>query len=323
MEREHVGMVSPEGRIALYRSMLRIRRFEQRCIQLYAEGFIPGHIHLYIGEEPIASGVCMHMRDSDFVFSSHRAHGHLLAKGARMDKVLAEVFGKDWGYNHGKGGHMHVIASDVHVFADGIVGGGFGPAVGTALAQKLKKRGDLTAYFFGDGAANQGCLYEVMNMAALWKLPLILVLEDNLYAISTPTEISTSKPGLAARARAFGIAGEVVDGYDPVAVYEAGERAAQRARAGEGATLLEVKTYRLRGHREGDPQTYRSRDEISLWRKKDPVPTFAKQLEGDGLLSPEAHAAMKKEIDDEIEKAVQFSLESPYPEALEALKDII
>lgn len=315
-------MISNEDKISLYRSMFRIRRFEEKCIQLYAEGFIPGHIHLYIGEEPIASGVCMHMRNSDFVFSSHRAHGHLLAKGARMDKVLAEVFGKEWGYNHGKGGHMHVIASDVHVFADGIVGGGFGPAVGTALAQKLQKKGDVTVYFFGDGAANQGCLYEIMNMAALWSLPLILVLEDNLYAISTPTDTSTSKPGLAARAAAFGIAGELIDGYDPAAMYEAGERAVSRARSGKGATLLDVKTYRLRGHREGDPQTYRSREEIAGWRKKDPVKQFARQLEEDGLLDPETQAAIKKEIDAEIEKAVQFSLQSPYPAAEEALKDV-
>ncbi|KPJ88473.1 MAG: hypothetical protein AMS17_05255 [Spirochaetes bacterium DG_61] len=316
-------MITDDEKRALYKSMFRIRRFEERCIQLYAEGFIPGHIHLYIGEEPIASGVCMHMRKSDFVFSSHRAHGHLLAKGARMDKVLAEVFGKEWGYNHGKGGHMHVIAPDVHVFADGIVGGGFGPSVGTALTQKLQKKGDVTAYFFGDGAANQGCLYEVMNMAALWKLPLLLVLEDNLYAISTPTEISTSKPGLAARADAFGIVGEVIDGYDPIRVYEAGERAVHRARGGEGATLLEVKTYRLRGHREGDPQTYRSKEEIAQWRKRDPVKMFAKELEEQGLLTPEMQSALKKEIDEEIEKAVQFSLESPYPEAEMALKDVI
>ena len=315
-------MVSPEEKVLLYKAMFRIRRFEQKCIQLYAEGFIPGHIHLYIGQEPIASGVCAHMRDPDFVFSTHRAHGHLLAKGARMDKVLAEVFGKEWGYNHGKGGHMHVIATDVNVYADGIVGGGFGPVVGTALAQKLQKNGDLSAYFFGDGAANQGCLYEVMNMASLWKLPLLLVLEDNLYAISTHTDISTAKPGLAARAKAFGIASEKIDGYDPIAVYEAGRRAVDRARKGNGATLLEITTYRLRGHREGDPQTYRSKEEIAMWRKKDPVKAFAKTLEENGVLSKDNLNDIKKEIDEEIEKAVEYALNSPFPDVEIAQKDV-
>jgi TPP-dependent pyruvate/acetoin dehydrogenase alpha subunit len=315
--------VSPDEQINFYKSMLKIRAFEQKCIQLYAEGYIPGHIHLYIGEEPIASGVCMHMRESDFVFSSHRAHGHLIAKGARLDKLFAENFGREWGYNHGKGGHMHIMAPDVRVLADGIVGGGFGPAVGTAVAQKLQKKGDVTAYFFGDGAANQGCLYEVMNMAALWDLPLLLVLEDNRYAISTSTSASTAKPGIAARAKAFGIVSEKIDGYDPMAMYAAGKRAVARARKGDGTTLLEVTTYRLRGHREGDPQTYRTREEVAEWRKKDPVKAYAKYLQDENIMTPDEQKLLKKEIDAEIEQAVCYALESPYPDPERAVKEVV
>jgi len=312
-----------QEKLKLYESMLRIRKFEEKIIQLYAEGYIPGHVHLYIGEEPIASGICMHLKDEDWVFSSHRGHGHLLAKGADMGRILAEVFGKDWGYNHGKAGHMHICANDVRVYCDSIVGGGFGPAGGAALAQKLQKKGGVSVYFFGDGAANQGCMYEIMNMAALWDLPLILVLEDNKYAISTSTVTSTSKPGIAERAKAFGLVGEQIDGYDPIQVYEAGKRAVERARNGNGATLIACDTYRLRGHREGDPQSYRTREEVNKWREKDPLKTFPNILKKEGIIDSKKIEELEKKIEKEVEKAVNYALKSPYPSIKLATDNVI
>lgn len=315
-------MVATEELLALYRTMLRIRIFEDKVLVLYAQGFIPGHVHLYHGEEPIAAGICAHLTPPDFVFSSHRPHGHLIAKGARMDKMMAEVLGKAGGYNHGKGGHMHLAAPDVRVIANGIVGGWFGAAAGTALAQKHQKRGEVTVCFFGDGAANLGALYEVMNVVSRWALPLILVCENNQYAISTPIDVVTGGKGFAGRAEAFGIQSAVVDGYDPITVYESGRVAVSRAREGGGPTFLECKTYRLRGHREGDPQTYRTREEVAEWRKRDPLKTFATTLMERGLLTPEQDQAMRQEIEAEIEKAVQYAKEAPYPELHTALADV-
>jgi TPP-dependent pyruvate/acetoin dehydrogenase alpha subunit len=302
--------------------MLRIRAFEDKVLVLYAQGFIPGHVHLYHGEEPIAAGVCAHLTPPDFVFSSHRPHGHLIAKGACMDKMMAEVLGKAWGYNHGKGGHMHLAAPDVRVIANGIVGGWLGASAGTALAQKHQKRGEVTVCFFGDGAANLGALYEVMNVESRWALPLILVCENNQYAISTPIDVVTGGKGFAGRADAFGISSAVVDGYDPLAAYESARVAVARAREGGGPTFLECKTYRLRGHREGDPQSYRTRDEIAEWRKRDPLKRLATMLMEQGMLTPEQDQAMRQEIETEVEAAVRYAKEAPYPDLQAGVADV-
>jgi TPP-dependent pyruvate/acetoin dehydrogenase alpha subunit len=315
-------MVASKILLDLYRTMRRIRMFEEKLVVLYAQGFIPGHVHLYVGEEPIAAGVCAHLRVSDFVFSSHRPHGHLIAKGARLDKMLAEVFGKAGGYNHGKGGHMHIAAPDVRVIANGIVGGWFGAAAGTALAQKRQQNSEVTVVFFGDGAANLGALYEVLNLASRWSLPLILVCENNRFAISTPSEVVAGGPGFAARAAAFGIESMAVDGYDTLAVYEAGRTAVARAREGRGPTFLECHTYRLRGHREGDPQSYRSREEVAEWRKKDPVKAFGRLLLERGVLKPEEEEAIRLDIEHEIEAAVHYAKEAPYPALDTGLADV-
>ncbi len=315
-------MLPAETLQQIYRTMLRIRLFEERIVVLYAQGFIPGHVHLCNGEEPIAAGVCLHLRQEDFVFSSHRPHGHLIAKGARVDKMLAEIFGKAGGYNHGKGGHMHIAAPDVRVIANGIVGGWFGAAAGTALAQKRQGKGGVSVCFFGDGAGNLGALYEAMNAASCWRLPLILVCENNHFAISTPIDVVAGGPGFAARAAAFGLESQVVDGYDPLAVHQAAGAAVERARAGQGPSFLECRTYRLRGHREGDPQGYRTREEVAEWRKRDPVKRFAAFLADQGVLAVEAEQALRQEIEAELDRAGQFAKDDLYPTLESGLADV-
>lgn len=307
---------------SLYRTMMRIRLFEEKIIQLYAQGFIPGHVHLYIGQEPIAAGICAHLRDADFIFTTHRPHGHMIAKGGEFDKMLIEIFGKTGGYNKGKGGHMHLSSRKLHLISTAIVGGGFGPSIGTSLAQKISKKGDLTVCFFGDGAANQGLLYEAMNMAVLWKLPILFICENNKYAISTPVEVSTGGPSVFERGKAFGIPSLLVDGYNPEEMYETGKEIVDRARQGGGPSFLEVKTYRLRGHREGDPQGYRTKEEVAEWRKKDPVKAFKAKLLETKVLTSEEEASIIKSIEDEIENAVQAAKEMPYPELETAYEDV-
>ncbi len=311
--------ISGETLVRLYREMLRIRKFEERVVRLYAEGFIPGHVHLCNGQEPIAAGISAHLRCEDYVFTTHRPHGHLLAKGARADRMLAEVLAKADGYNRGKGGHMHIFAGEVHGFADGIVGWGFGVSTGTGLAQKIQGGKAVTVCYFGDGAANQGALYESMNMAALWKLPILYVCEDNQYAISTPTSVSRGGPGYADRAEGFGIAAARIDGYRVEEVYEAAAEAVARAREGGGATFMDVKTYRLRGHREGDPQGYRTKEEVAEWRKRDPVAAFRSRLLEAKAADEAGLAAMADELEKEMDAAEKFAKDSPYPEMGEAL----
>jgi pyruvate dehydrogenase E1 component alpha subunit len=315
-------MVDSEILVSLYKTMMRIRLFEEKIVQLYAQGFIPGHVHLYIGEEPVAAGICAHLKDDDYIFTTHRPHGHMIAKGGEFEKMLIEVFGKYGGYNKGKGGHMHLSSQKIHLVSTAIVGGGLGPAIGTALAQKYNKTKDITVCFFGDGAANQGLLYEAMNMSMIWQLPLIFVCENNRYAISTPVEVSMGGPGYAERAKAFGIKASLCDGYNPEEMYQTGKDAVDYTRTGKGPVFLEVKTYRLRGHREGDPQTYRKKEEIIEWKKKDPVKTFKAKLLEDKIITPEEEAFLVSEIEAEIETAVERAKTAPYPEPEVAGDDV-
>jgi pyruvate dehydrogenase E1 component alpha subunit len=323
---------SKEQLIDLYRMMVKIRTFEERVGELYWENKspafniaadpLPGEMHLYSGQEAVAVGVCAHLRPEDAVAGTHRSHGHLIAKGVDIKRMMAELYGKKTGLCQGKGGHMHLFDADLHFGCGGIIGGGIPHAVGAALAYKKQGLDNVAVTFFGDGAANIGAFHESLNLAALWKLPAIFVCEDNLYAISVPKSASTAVKSNAERADAYGIPGVLVDGMDVMAVYEAAGEAVERARRGEGPSLIEGLCYRYRGHFEGDPQAYKPEGEEEEWREKDPIPRFRKRLVGQGVLTEQDAAGIQEEITTAVEEAVTFAQESPYPEPEEALEHV-
>ncbi len=309
--------------LALYRQMLTIRRFEERCNYLYMQGRIPSTLHLYIGQEAVAVGVCANLTAEDYVASTHRPHGHAIAKGVSMRAIMAELFAKRTGCCKGKGGSMHVGDVQVGMFpAIAIVGGGIPVATGAALACKRLGGGRVSVAFFGEGATNEGAFHEALNMAALWQLPAIFVCENNLYAASTPIASAFRVPEVANRAAIYGMPGEVADGNDVLAVYEAAGRAIARAREGGGPTLLECKTYRQCGHSRSDPRTYRSKEEEQEWSACDPILRLAGQLKAAGLASDESLAGIEGEVAAAIDDAVAFAESSPAPAAEEALEDV-
>jgi len=307
----------------MYRKMVEIRTFESKVTELFAAGKIPGFVHLYIGEEAVAVGACANLKDSDFITSTHRGHGHCIAKGGKMDLMMAELFAKETGYCKGKGGSMHIADVEIGILgANGIVGGGLGIAPGAGLSAKMRGTDQVTVCFFGDGASNQTTFHEGINMASAWKLPVIFICENNQYGISLHQSKHQNINDVADRAAAYGIPGVVVDGNDVMAVYEAVGEAVKRARAGEGPTLIECKTYRWRGHFEGDPQVYRSQEEIEEWKAKDPIPRFEALLAEMGVLTAEEAEAIKKEVAAEVEAAVEFAEKSPEPAPEAALEDL-
>jgi len=309
--------------LALYRQMLTIRRFEERCNYLYMQGRIPSTLHLYIGQEAVAVGVCANLTAEDYVTSTHRPHGHAIAKGVSMRAIMAELFAKRTGCCKGKGGSMHVGDVQVGMFpAIAIVGGGIPVATGAALACKRLGGGRVSVAFFGEGATNEGAFHEALNMAALWQLPAIFVCENNLYAASTPIASAFRVPEVANRAAIYGMPGKVTDGNDVLAVCEAAGRAIARARAGGGPTLLECRTYRQCGHSRSDPRTYRSKEEEQEWAACDPILRLAGQLKAAGLASDESLAAIEGEVAAAIDDAVAFAESSPSPAAEEALEDV-
>ncbi len=309
--------------IDMYRQMLTIRRFEERCNYLYMQGRIPSTLHLYVGQEAVAVGVCTHLSHEDTIASTHRPHGHAIAKGVSLRSIMAELFAKATGCCQGKGGSMHVGDVAVGMFpAIAIVGGGIPVAAGAALAAKQLGNGRVAVAFFGEGAANEGAFHETLNMAAIWSLPAIFVCENNLYAASTPVSTTFKVENIADRAAAYGMSGEIVDGNDVLAVYEAAGRVIERARRGGGPTLLECKTYRMVGHSRSDPRTYRSREEEEAWSHLDPIPRLGQRLLAAGLATEEALAAIEKEVDDAIDDAVAFAEDSPSPQAEDALKHV-
>jgi TPP-dependent pyruvate/acetoin dehydrogenase alpha subunit len=246
--------LSNEKLIEMYRTMKKIREFETKAAELFAEGSIPGFVHLYIGEEAVATGVCANLKDSDYITSTHRGHGHIIAKGGDLKYMFAELFGKATGYCKGKGGSMHIADADRGILgANGIVGAGHNIAVGAGLSAKYRGTDQVCVCFFGDGSTNQGTFHESLNLASIWKLPVIFVCENNLYGISMHQSRHQAIQDVADRAVAYNIPGVVVDGNDVLAVYEAAKEAIDRARNGQGPTLIECKTYRQRGHFEGDP----------------------------------------------------------------------
>lgn len=307
----------------MYRTMLILRRFEERCNHLYMQGRIPSTLHLYIGQEAVATGVCANLRPDDYLYSTHRPHGHALAKGVTPRSVMAELYAKRTGCCQGKGGSMHVGDIRVGMFpAVAIVGANVPLAAGTALACKRLGTDRVTVCFFGDGGTNEGAFHEGMNMAAIWDLPVIYVCENNLYAASTPVAKSFKIENIADRAAAYGMPGVVVDGNDVEAVYRVAGEAITRARQGGGPTFIEAKTYRLCGHSRSDPRTYRSKEEEAEWDTRDPLLVAANQLKRIGLATDESLAAIEQEVTEVIDDAVDFAERSPDPEPADALKHV-
>ncbi len=315
-----------ELKLQMYRTMLRIRRFEEKLVELKARASIPGLLHLYIGEEATATGVCAALLPNDFITSTHRGHGHCIAKGGEISRMMAELFGRITGYCKGKGGSMHIANLELGILgANGIVGAGMPIAGGAGLSIKMRGTDQVVACFFGDGATNQGAFHESLNMAALWKLPVIYICENNQYAISVAQNRSTSIKDVYMRKDAYGIHGCMVDGNDVMAVYEAAQDAARRARNGEGPTLLECKTYRWRGHYEGEADrtyTYRTAEEIEGWKKGCPIERFRKKLLEEKAFVQEDFDRINLEVKQEIEEAIRFAEDSPFPEPEDALKGL-
>lgn len=300
----------------LYRQMLLIRRFEEKCNALFLQGRIPSTLHLYVGQEAVAVGFCSVLRRDDYLTSTHRPHGHALAKGVRARSIMAELFAKETGCCKGKGGSMHVGDMSVGMPpAIAIVGAGAPIATGIALSAKMRQTDQVAVCFFGDGGANEGAVHEAMNMAALWRLPVIFVVENNLYAASTPLDKSFAIQDIASRASAYGMPGVIVDGMDVIAVREAAAAAVGRARRGEGPSLVECKTYRLVGHSRSDPRNYRSREEEAKWQQLDPLARLRKILDAD-------LEQIEREVTAEIDDAVAFAEASPDPKPEETLKHV-
>ena len=307
----------------MYRKMLEIRRFEERVFELFGQNLVPGTLHLYIGEEAVAVGVCTNLRKDDYITSTHRGHGHCIAKGAQLKRVMAEILGKKTGYCKGKGGSMHIADFSVGMLgATAVVGAGIPIATGAGLSIKLRGTDQVVACFFGEGASNQGTFHEGINMASVWGLPAVFVCENNLYAMGTRQSIVMAIENVADRAAAYGIPGVVVDGNDVLAVYEAAREAVKRAREGKGPTLIECKTYRHKGHSRFDPAAYRPKEEAEEWLKRDPIPRFKTKLIKSGILSEEEAGKIEEEVIAAVEDAVKFAMESPYPAPEEALEDV-
>jgi len=309
--------------VEMYKTMLKIRKFEQVAMNTFAEGKIPGFVHLYIGEEAVATGVCANLKDSDYITSTHRGHGHILAKGGDLKFMMAELFGKATGYCKGKGGSMHIADATKGILgANGIVGAGHNIAVGAGLSAQYRGTDQVCVCFFGDASTNQGTFHESLNMASVWKLPVVFVCENNLYGISMSQSRHQAIKDVADRGVAYNVPGIVVDGNDVFAVYEAAEEAIKRAREGKGPTLIECKTYRHRGHFEGDPCVYKPTEEQEEWLAKDPIPRFEKYLVENEILTEEKLKEVQNKVESEIDEAVDFANNSPYPELESVLEDV-
>ena len=313
--------VSPEKMREMLRQMQTIRRFEERASDDFRAGLIHGVVHCYIGEEAVAVGVCAALEPRDQIISTHRGHGHCIAKGADLERMMAELYGRETGYCKGKGGSMHIADFDIGMLgANGIVAGGISIITGAALAAQLDGDDRVAVCIFGDGASNAGPFHESLNIAAAWKLPVIYVCENNLWAVNTPASASVSVPDVATRAAGYGVPGVVVDGNDVLAVHAATIEAVARARAGEGPTLMECKTYRHCRHTERvNQQDDRPPEEIAHWMKRDPIDRLIRELrDQQGQLSEDEWQAMDREVLARIERAVEFAQASPLP----ALEDV-
>lgn len=319
---EFAGL-SRERLLELLHQMLLIRLFEESAEQLYYQGLIHGTMHLSIGQEGAAVGSIAALRPDDYILSTHRGHGHCIAKGAQVSLMMAEFMGKENGYCRGRGGSMHMADVETgNLGANGIVAGGVPMAAGVGLSIQMQKQEKVCLVFFGDGAANEGAFHESVNMAAIWNLPVIYFCENNQYAMSMSIARSAKIEDLATRAAGYGIPGVTVDGNDLIAVYGATTDAVARARSGGGPTLIEAKTYRHKGHSKSDKQRYRSKDEVKEWQERDPIPHLAQAMTAAGLLSEAELAALERAVEREIAEAIEFAKQSPDPDPAAILEGI-
>ena len=316
--------ITAAQQLTMLRAMQTIRRFEERASEDFQAGHIYGVVHCYIGQEAVAVGICSALNRDDQIISTHRGHGHCIAKGADLKRMMAELYGRRTGYCKGKGGSMHIADFGIGMLgANGIVAGGIPIVTGAGLAAQLDGKGRVAVSFFGDGAASAGPFHESINIAALWKLPVLYVCENNSYGVNTPAANAVAVKDVAERGTAYGIPGVVVDGNDVLAVYEVAVAAVQRARKGEGPTLIECKTYRWRAHTEikGMPDT-RPAEEVAAWKAKDPIAQFVARLTANGILTDAAWKQMDAAILEDIEQAVTFAKESPFPPLETAVEDV-
>jgi acetoin:2,6-dichlorophenolindophenol oxidoreductase subunit alpha len=309
--------------LSLYRQMVLIREAEQSLVRLFSQNRMPGFIHSYIGEEATAVGVCSVLRTDDYLTSTHRGHGHILAKGGDLNLFFAELYGKAAGYCKGKGGSMHVADLDLGILgANGVVGGGIPIAAGAAFAAQMQGLDRVAVSFMGDGATDIGSFHEALNLASLWDVPVVFVVENNGYADFIAQSAHQRIERISDRAAAYAMPGETVDGNDVLAVREAAGKAVARARAGVGPSLLECVTYRWRGHYEGDPQPYRDEEEVTAWKARDPLQRAEAALRGSGALDDEAVQSIRAEVQARIESAVRFAEAAPAPQPADALIDV-
>ncbi len=316
---------SKEQMLWMYRKMVEIRQFEEAAGTLYQSGQLPGFLHLYIGEEATAVGVCAHLEDADYITSTHRGHGHLIAKGGERARMMAELFARTTGYCKGKGGSMHIADKATGILgANGVVGAGIPLAAGAGLSAKLRGTQQVAVSFFGDGATNQGVFHETLNLAAVWDLPVVFVCENNRFGMGTPQREHQRVEDIAVRAPAYDMPGVTVDGNDVLKVYAAAQAAVTRAREGGGPTLLNCDTYRFRGHHIGDPGTsYRDREEVQEQeRKRDPIRRLATVLTEEEGVTEEELSAIEAELAKDLEAALAFAKSSPEPRPEDALEDL-
>lgn len=314
---------SKEILFEMYEKMLKIRLFEDNAIKLFNQGLVRGPMHVYTGEEAVAVGACANLNNEDLITSTHRGHGHCIAKGGRVDKMAAELLAKGTGYCKGKGGSMHIADPDIGILgANGIVAGGMGIAAGSALSSKMRGTDQVTICFFGDGATNEGAFHEALNMAAIWDLPVVFVCENNLYGLTGPADEMLSVKDVAARANSYDMPGVIVDGNDVLDVYETVGEAVKRARKGGGPSLIEAKTYRWKGHFVGDPELYRDQEEVEKWKERCPIKKYKNYLiETKGIDSKELDKIDEK-VKEEVKAAVKFAKESPEPEIETVFEDV-
>ncbi len=312
-----------EDLVGYLETMLKIRYFEEKVFELLGKDLIKGASHLYAGEEAVAMGAVAAIREDDYIASTHRGHGHCLAKGGELKKMMAELCGRATGYCKGRGGSMHIAdVSKGNLGATGIVGSNIPVATGAALSMKMQKLDKVVLCFFGDGASNTGGFHESLNMASVWKLPVVFICENNLYGMSVSVGRASAVSDIAVRAAAYNMPGEIVDGMDILAVKGAVTKAVKRAREGKGPTLVECKTYRYYGHSRSDPRAYRTRDEEKEWRNKDPIENFKKKLLEEKIMAEDEISGLEKRTQKEVDEAAAYALSSPWPSVDELMDDV-
>jgi len=319
-----MSKLTKESKIKILKDLITIRRFEERTIQMYAAGEFGGYLHPYVGMEAIAAGACAAIEEKDYIVSTHRGHGHCIAKGADLNKMMAELLGKVTGYCKGRGGSMHIADTELKMLgANGIVGGGIPISIGAGFGAKMRGEGEVVLCFFGDGASNNGVFHEALNMTAIFKLPVVYICENNLYAISMCSLDSVACEDIGKRACAYGIPGHIIEGSDPVEVYNTVKKAVKHARDGKGPSLIEAKTYRFYGHHPNDPAEYRTKEESEYYKKeKDPLINFKKTMIKEKVITKKEIEKMEKNIIEEVENAVDFAHKSPEPELAVFLEEV-